>query len=94
MRSRWKWSAEDLLRLEELLARGWTDRKIGESLGCSAVAVQVVRKRHGIAPRSRVLLTARTVARKLGIRCSKTVCAPAGRSGAMKPGSFQGKACW
>lgn len=73
MRSRWKWSAEDLLRLEELLARGWTDRKIGEVLGCSAVAVQVVRKSHGIAPRSRVLLTARAVATKLGVRCSKTV---------------------
>jgi len=73
MRSRWKWSAEDLLRLEELLARGWTDRKIGQSLGCSAVAVQVVRKRHHIAPRGRLLLTARAVARKLGVRCSKTV---------------------
>jgi len=73
MRSRWKWSAEDLLRLEELLARGWTDRKIGESLGCSAVAVQVVRKRNGIAPRQRLILSARAVARRLGIPCSKTV---------------------
>lgn len=73
MRSRWKWSAEDLLRLEELLARGWTDRKIGEDLGCSAVAVVVARKRNRIPPRRRFLLSARAVARRLGLSCSKPV---------------------
>ena len=73
MRSRWKWSAEDLLRLEELIARGWTDAKIGEALGCSAVAVQVIRKRKGIPSRRRAILSARAVASKLGVSCSKTV---------------------
>jgi len=73
MRSRWKWSAEDLLQLEELLVRGWSDHKIGEALGCTAVAVQVIRKRKRIPPRQRLLLSARAVARKLGVRCSKTV---------------------
>jgi DNA-binding transcriptional MerR regulator len=73
MRSRWKWSAEDLLRLGELLARGWTDGKIGESLGRSAVAVQTARKRNHIRPRLRLLLSARAVASKLGMSCSKPV---------------------
>jgi len=73
MRSRWKWSSEDLLRLEEMIARGCSDRKVGEVLGCTPVAVQVIRKRHHIRPRRKAMLSARAVAEKLGIRCSKTV---------------------
>lgn len=68
-----KWTAEDLLHLEELIEQGLSDLAIGKRLGCTAIAVQVARKRNKIAPRQRALLSARAVAERLGVACSKTV---------------------
>ena len=73
MRSRKRWTEDELLQLEQLIGRGLSDEAIGKRLGATAVAVNIARKRHGIAPRGRVLLTARTVAARLGVGCSKTI---------------------
>lgn len=73
MRSRWKWSQKDLDRLEGMICEGLSDSRIGRVLGCTAGAVNIARKRNGIAPRREVLLTAREVARRLGVGCSKVV---------------------
>lgn len=73
MRSRYRWSETDLLALAEMICEGQTDAEIGRVLGCTAQAVKVVRKRNRIPPRGKALLTARGVARRLGIPCEKTV---------------------
>ena len=73
MRSRWKWSREDLAHLEGMICEGLSDSRIGRVLGSTANAVNIARKRNGIAPRRKVLLTAREVSRRLGIPCSKSV---------------------
>lgn len=73
MRSRYRWEANDLLALEEMIEQGRGDAQIGQALGCSAGAVNIARKRRGIRPRRKAMLTARAVARRLGLGCSKTV---------------------
>lgn len=67
------WSPEDLALLDELIAEGKTDQAIGKRLGRSAVAVNLKRKRAGIAPRTQQVLSAIEIARRLGIPCAKTV---------------------
>jgi hypothetical protein len=67
------WPLPRRWRLMELIERGWPDARIGDVLGCSAIAVKLARRRYGIAPKSRAILTAREVAKRLGIRCAKTV---------------------
>ena len=64
---------EETFRIEELVEYGLDDVAIGQRFGCSATSIQMVRKRHKIAPRRRALLTARAVAQLLGVPCSKTV---------------------
>jgi excisionase family DNA binding protein len=72
-RSRYRWEANDLLIIEEMIEQGQTDAEIGRRLGATATAVNIVRKRRGIAPRRKAILTARVVAARLGLGCSKTV---------------------
>lgn len=62
-----------LTRLCELTERGWDDERIGAALGCSAVAVGLARKRHRLPSRDRLCLTARRVARLLGVGDGKTI---------------------
>lgn len=62
-----------LMELMELLERGWDDARIGRELGCSADAVKLARRRYAIPPKSRTVLTAREVAKRLGISCAKAV---------------------
>jgi hypothetical protein len=46
---------------------------MARQLGCTKIAVQIARKRNGIASRSATLLSARAVQERLGLGCSKTV---------------------
>ena len=55
------------MRLEEMLAAGMSDRAIGRRLGCTPVALNVVRKRRGIPARRTLLHSARVIAKRLGI---------------------------
>lgn len=74
MRSRYKWSQDDLWIIEEMVSWGATDVEIGRRLRATALAVNIARKRHGILSRRKALLTARGVARCLGIPCGdKTI---------------------
>jgi len=73
MRTRWKWQPNDLLTLEDMIREGRSDAEIGRALGCTPLAVNLVRKRNKIAPRRKVILTARQIAIRLGLDCSKTV---------------------
>jgi len=73
MRTRYRYSAADLLTMEEMIYEGRTDAQIGRALGATANAVNIARKRHKIPSRRKVLLTSRAVARHLGIPCEKTV---------------------
>jgi excisionase family DNA binding protein len=72
-RSRYRWEANDLLIIEEMIKQGHSDAAIGRTLGCSANAVNIARKRRHIAPRRKTILTARGVAARLGVRCPKAV---------------------
>lgn len=67
------WTVERLSAVEEGIELGRTDETMARQLGCSKNAVQIARKRHGIASRSSVLLSARSVQERMGIGCSKTV---------------------
>ncbi len=59
--------------MAELLERGCSDRTIGRALGCTPVAVSIARKRHGLPSRTRVLMSATTIAREMGFACAKGV---------------------
>lgn len=67
------WTVEQISALESLIEAGVSDRRIAQRLGRSENAVRIARKRHHIAPRQKALLSARTVAQRLGIGCAKTV---------------------
>ena len=67
------WTPARIFELAGYLELGWSDERIGQRMGTTANAVNLARKRHGIRPRSVQLLTARTIARMLGISCSKAV---------------------
>jgi len=67
------WSKGDVLLLEELIRRGWSDERIGHRLGRTPQAVNRTRKSHGIPSRQRAMLSAQHVARLLGMPCSKRV---------------------
>lgn len=67
------WTAERLLELEACIEKGMTDTAIGKHLGCSSNAVQIARKRNGIASRRQVMLTGHAISQKLGLTCSKRV---------------------
>jgi hypothetical protein len=71
--SRRFWTKARLFRLMGLLEQGRSDVEIGKVLGCSSNAVNLARKRHGIKPRRLQRLTARAVARTMGVACAKTV---------------------
>lgn len=72
-RTRVRWTERDLFQLEDLLARGFSDAAIARRLGCTVTALNLARRRHGIRSRSQLLLSAREIANRLGIPCSKTV---------------------
>lgn len=67
------WTPAELLELQELLSHGLTDDRIAHSLGRTALAIRLARKRHGIVGRRQLFLTTRGVAKAIGVRCSKTV---------------------
>lgn len=67
------WTVQRQWRLAEYLERGLTDAEIGRTFGVSAEAVKLARQDFGIRPRTKVHLSTRSVARLLGIGCSKTV---------------------
>lgn len=67
------WTAARRWELMSMIERGWTDERIGRALGVSANAASCARKRYALPSRSRSLLSALDVARRLGISCSKGV---------------------
>lgn len=67
------WTDRRLMDLADLIERGWPDERIGAHFAVSAEAVNLARKRHDIHARSAYLLSARAVARELGIPCAKTI---------------------
>lgn len=73
------WTRPLRLRLAELLDAGLADeviaRELSAAFGCrlTAEAVNLARKRYGIASRTRRAHTGRSVARLLGLGCSKQV---------------------
>jgi hypothetical protein len=67
------WTPERLFALDELIRLGRTDVQIGRALGVTAEAVNIARKKGGLPCRSLVLLSARTVAERLGVGCEKTI---------------------
>jgi hypothetical protein len=67
------WTPGQIDGLIELLALGLSDAEIGRRLGRSAIAVKLKQKRSGLPSRLRLLLTARSVGRMMGLPCSKTV---------------------
>lgn len=67
------WTKQDLLRLEDYIWLGRNDKWIATVLGRSVIAVRLKRKRAGIISRTDALMSARSVADKLGLPCSKTV---------------------
>ena len=72
---RGNWTADRLLELEQLLARGLTDDAIAVRLGKTVNAVCLARKRHGIPCRRKLIMTQRGVSRLMGVSCQKTVSA-------------------
>jgi len=68
-----RWTPDRLWRLAELIERGYSDEEIARRLGATANAVMLARKRYGLKSRTAAAMTARAVARRLGIACSKTV---------------------
>lgn len=68
-----EWTEEELMLVEEWIGLGRSDEAIGQRLGRTATAIQVIRKRRGIASRTRSLLSSQAVAQQLGVRCPKTV---------------------
>jgi excisionase family DNA binding protein len=74
-RRRTTWTPERVFRLDELIRQGRSDAQIGRALGASANAVNLARKRRHLPPRRVVILSARAVARQLGVGCAKTVVA-------------------
>lgn len=67
------WTPERLSMIEDGIDRGLTDDTIARQIGCTKNAVQIARKRNGIASRSVVMLSARAVQERMGIGCAKTV---------------------
>ena len=67
------WTPARLFELAGYLERGWTDEQIGRQFGKSATAIQLARKRHGLNARRKNLLSARQIAREMGVPCAKTV---------------------
>lgn len=67
------WPERRRWQLIALLESGAEDDVIAGKLGCTANAVELARKRYNIAPRSKAIMTARAVARLLGIGCAKTI---------------------
>lgn len=67
------WTRTRLMQLASLLEEGLTDAAIARKLGTTVNGVKLARKRYGIKPRTAVLLSATTIARRLGIGCGKTV---------------------
>lgn len=67
------WTEDEVESMVEGLQRGWPDAAIGQRIGRSAAAVNIKRKKLRIACRSKLTLSAREVARRMGIPCSKTV---------------------
>lgn len=67
------WTEDELMSLEAYLALGLTDEQIAGRVGRTANAVNIARKRHGIASRTNLTLNARSAAAMLGVSCAKTV---------------------
>jgi excisionase family DNA binding protein len=67
------WTPERVYALDELIRQGRSDVQIGRALDASANAVNIARKKHALPCRTVVLLSARAVAERLGVMCSKTV---------------------
>lgn len=67
------WPLARRWRLMDLIERGWPDDRIGRELGVSADAVKLARRRYRIPPKSKTCLTARQIAKRLGLGCAKTV---------------------
>lgn len=67
------WTPAEVAQLDMMLDAGLRDATIGRRLGRSPVAINIIRKRRGLAPRTQRLMSATTVARLMGVPCSKTV---------------------
>lgn len=67
------WSLPRRFQLMGYMERGWDDERIARRLGTTAVAVKLTRQRYGLGDHARAVLTARAVARRLGLGCVKTV---------------------
>lgn len=70
-----KWHPDRLWRLAEMLENGASDEEIARRLGTTSNAVVLARKRYRLKSRTDATMTARAVARWLGIPCAKTITA-------------------
>lgn len=68
-----RWTARDLDRLDVMLEQGWADELIARKLKRTVTAINLQRKRRGMASRSARLMSARRVAAMLGVGCAKRV---------------------
>jgi excisionase family DNA binding protein len=91
-RNRYTWTPLRLLALEEMIHKGHTDEVIARRLGVTANAVRIVRTRRRLPTRTVVCGSARSVARRLGIGCAKSVTAWIDRGYLRgRPGQVRGK---
>lgn len=67
------WAPRELAELASAIGAGHSDAAIARRLRRSVVAIQVARKRHDIPSRLASLMSARDVARRLGVSDSKSV---------------------
>ncbi len=62
-----RWTERRRFLLEDLLARGWSDRRIAKVFETTAVAVNAARQRFGMAPRYRQGHSRKALAQLLGV---------------------------
>lgn len=67
------WTPDKMFVFVSMLERGMSDQGIADHFGTTVNAVMLQRKRSRISARSKQLLSARHVARLMGIGCAKTV---------------------
>lgn len=81
------WTPDRVYILVSGIEQGLSDAQIGRRVGRSAESINLYRKRHGIASRTEMHLTARDVADLMGFGCSKKV------TWLIETGALVGKRC-
>jgi hypothetical protein len=72
-RQRLVWTLDRRYRVMTYLNLGLSDAAIGKKMGVSGEAIKLMRRRYGIEGVTKTKLTAREVARVMGVQCAKSV---------------------